>query len=66
MVETSPTPQVQAQATTKSDQSFESEIKIQTIKKDGKVFEVDIEKRANGLGVSLAGGKNSDICYKGK
>ena len=39
---------------------------IEKLRKDEKVFEVEVEKRENGLGLSLAGGKGSDICYGGK
>ena len=39
---------------------------ITKLKKEEKVFQVSIRKRDNGLGLSLAGGKNSDICYDGK
>lgn len=35
------------------------------IKSHKTVFEVDIEKRSNGLGLSLVGGKDSDVCYEG-
>lgn len=38
---------------------------ITKLKKDDGVFEVTVEKRENGLGLSLVGGKGSDICYKG-
>ena len=39
---------------------------ITELKKEEKVFQVSIRKRDNGLGLSLAGGKDSDICYDGK
>ena len=39
---------------------------ITKLKKEEKVFQVSIQKRDNGLGLSLAGGKDSDICYDGK
>lgn len=36
------------------------------IKNHKTVFEVDIEKRSNGLGLSLVGGRDSDVCYNGE
>ena len=39
---------------------------IEKLKKEEKVFQVSIRKRHNGLGLSLAGGRDSDICYGGK
>ena len=39
--------------------------KISNLKSSEEVFEVQVEKRDNGLGSSLAGGRDSDICYNG-
>lgn len=39
--------------------------KIASLKSSEKVFEVQVEKSENGLGLSLAGGRDSDICYNG-
>ena len=38
---------------------------LKKLKNKEKVFQVTIKKRDNGLGLSLAGGQDSDICYGG-
>ena len=39
---------------------------IESVSSKDNVFEVEVKKNANGLGLSLAGGRNSDPVFNGK